>query len=84
MRQLGDASQPACRARMLLRADADSPERWTDREFAKACRGQIVTVEHGRRRCVLEGLLPRVGRPQPAIPPGPKSLAGEKEAQGLG
>ena len=81
MRKLSGASQKARRARILLHTDADGPDRWTDREIAKACRCRIVPVENVRRRCVLEGFDLALAGKQRTTPPVPKLLDGEQEAQ---
>jgi transposase len=43
-------------ARILLKADADGPERWTDERIAEALEVSTATVARERRRFVEDGL----------------------------
>ena len=80
VRQLSGASLKARRARILLHADEDGPDHWTDREIAQACRCREVTVENVRRRFVLEGFDRALAGKQRATPPVPKPVDGQQEA----
>src|SRR5215208_2024230 len=55
--------------RILLKADADGPDHWTDEKIAEALEGSTATVSRERRRFCEEGLevalMPRKpGRPR--------------------
>ncbi len=67
-------------AHILLKADADGPDRWIDRRIADAfgCRRQ--TVEDIRRRFALDGLDVALGRKKQKAPSREKILGGEEEA----
>jgi len=43
-------------ARILLKADADGPDRWTDERIAEAFEVSVATVARERRRFCEEGL----------------------------
>jgi hypothetical protein len=43
-------------ARILLKADADDPDRWTDERIAEALEASTTTVEREKRRFCEDGL----------------------------
>jgi hypothetical protein len=44
------------RARILLKADADGPDQWTDERIAQALDTSVATVGRARKRFVRQGL----------------------------
>ena len=80
VRKLNGSSEKVRRAQILLKADADGPA-WTDQRVAEACSCRTKTVENIRQRCVQEGFEQALERKRRALPPVPKLLDGEQEAQ---
>ena len=83
LKRLGAASQKARRAHILLLADVDGPDAWSDAEIAKTCRCRTATVESVRRRCGLEGFERALNGKQRDAPPVPKLLDGQQGAESI-
>ena len=68
--------------RVLLKADADGPDRWTDERIAEAFEVNTVTVARGeRRRFCEEGLEVALMSRKPARRPRRRILEGRAEAR---
>lgn len=65
--------------RILLKADADGPERWTDERIAEAFEVSTATVARERKRCCEEGMEVALMTRKPARPRR-KVLDGRAEA----
>jgi hypothetical protein len=68
------------RAQILLKADADGPG-WVDVKIAEAFNGRVQTIEHLRKRLVMEGFALALDGTKRPEPPTPGQLDGEAEAQ---
>jgi hypothetical protein len=55
-------------ARILLKADADGPDRWTDERIAEALEVSTATVARERRRFCEEGLKVALMPKKPGLP----------------
>lgn len=53
------------RARILLKADADGPDRWTDERIAQALDTSVATVGRARKRFFRQGLEAALERSLP-------------------
>jgi len=82
MKKLKGSSQPVRRAPILLQADADGPN-WTEQDMAEAFACRRNTVENIRQRLVTGGFARTLYGAKPLIPPRPKRLDGEQEAQSI-
>ena len=80
VKKLSGGSEKVKRAQVLLKADADGPNR-TDGRIAEAFGCRTRTIEKLRERLVTQGFEAAVERKQRAEPPVPKKLNGEQEAQ---
>jgi transposase len=68
------------RAQILLKADADGPDAWSDRRIGKAVACSFMTVRRVRQQFVAEGLDATLHRKRPAGRQYRK-LDGKQEAQ---
>ena len=67
-------------ARILLKADADGPDRWTDERIAEAFEVSTATVARERRRCYCEDGLEVALMPKKPCNPRRRILDGRVEA----
>jgi transposase len=74
------SAHAARRARILLKADADGPDAWTDERIAEALDVCRMTVARARQRFAAEGLASTL-RKKKAIDRQYRSLDGAQEAQ---
>ena len=77
VKKLKGSSQKVRRAQMLLKADADGP----DRQIAEAFSCRTKTVENVRQKLVTEGFDASLNRKKRDTPPRAKLLDGEQEAR---
>ena len=80
IKNLKGSSQKACRAQILLKADADGPE-WPDAKIAEAFGCRVQTIENVRKRLVTEGFELALQGKKRETPPTPPKLDGAAEAQ---
>jgi hypothetical protein len=80
IKKLSGSSQKVRRAQILLKADVAGPA-WTDAQIAEAFECRTKTVENIRKRLVEQGFETTLNGAQRSLPPTPKCLDGEQEAQ---
>lgn len=81
VKKLSGTSQKVRRAQILLKADADGPAAWTDRQIADAFGCRTKTVENVRQHLVERGFEQTLDGVKRTTPPTPKRLDGEQEAK---
>ena len=82
IKKLKGSSQQVRRAHILLQAAANGPN-WTEQDMAEAFSCRRETVENIRQRLVPGGFARTRYGEKPLIPPRPKRLDGEQEAQSI-
>ena len=80
IKKLKGGSQKACRAHILLKADAEGPN-WTDQQIADAFSCRTKTVENVRQHLVERGFDQTLHGIQRSQPPTPRRFDGEQEAK---
>jgi len=81
VRKFKGTNQKVRRAQILLKADADGPAGWTDRQIADAFNCRTKTVENVRQHLVERGFEQTLNGIRPSKPPVPRLLDGQQEAK---
>jgi len=81
VRKFKGTNQKVRRAQILLKADADGPAGWTDRQIADAFNCRTKTLENVRQHLVERGFEQTLNGIRPSKPPVPRLLDGQQEAK---